>query len=69
MAQYNDGLITNREKYNKVIDAWAKCTDRVAQEMMNEISSKKFDDDTKREMPINSIYMMANSGARGSVHK
>ncbi len=64
--QYNDGLITNREKYNKVIDAWAKCTDRVAQEMMNEISSKKFDDDTKREMPINSIYMMANSGARGS---
>ena len=64
--QYNDGLITNREKYNKVIDAWAKCTDRVAQEMMNEISSKKFDDETKREMPINSIYMMANSGARGS---
>ena len=33
---------------------------------MNEISSKKFDDETKREMPINSIYMMANSGARGS---
>jgi len=64
--QYNDGLITNREKYNKVIDAWAKCTDRVAQEMMNEISSKKIDENTKRELPINSIYMMANSGARGS---
>ena len=64
--QYNDGLITNREKYNKVIDAWAKCTDKVAQEMMNEISSKKIDSETKREKPINSIYMMANSGARGS---
>ena len=64
--QYNDGLITNREKYNKVIDAWAKCTDRVAQEMMNEISSVKVDETTKRELPINSIYMMANSGARGS---
>jgi len=64
--QYNDGLITNREKYNKVIDAWAKCTDRVAQEMMNEISSVKVDEKTKRELPINSIYMMANSGARGS---
>ncbi len=64
--QYNDGLITNREKYNKVIDAWAKCTDKVAQEMMNEISSKKVNSETKREEPINSIYMMANSGARGS---
>ncbi len=64
--QYNDGLITNREKYNKVIDTWAKCTDKVAQEMMNEISSVKVDSETKRELPINSIYMMANSGARGS---
>jgi DNA-directed RNA polymerase subunit beta' len=64
--QYNDGLITNREKYNKVIDAWAKCTDKVAQEMMNEISSVKIDEESKREKPINSIYMMANSGARGS---
>ncbi|MDC3143709.1 DNA-directed RNA polymerase subunit beta' [Pelagibacteraceae bacterium] len=64
--QYNDGLITNREKYNKVIDTWAKCTDKVAQEMMNEISSVKVDTETKRELPINSIYMMANSGARGS---
>ena len=51
--QYNDGLITNREKYNKVIDTWAKCTDKVAQEMMNEISSVKVDPVTKRELPIN----------------
>jgi DNA-directed RNA polymerase subunit beta' len=64
--QYNDGLITSREKYNKVIDTWAKCTDKVAAEMMKEISSVKIDPITKRELPINSIYMMANSGARGS---
>ena len=64
--QYNDGLITQGEKYNKVVDAWAKCTDRVADEMMARISSVKVDEKTKRTMPINSIYMMAHSGARGS---
>ena len=36
--QYNDGLITQGEKYNKVVDAWAKCTDKVADEMMDRIS-------------------------------
>ena len=64
--QYNDGLITQGEKYNKVVDAWAKCTDRVADEMMARISSVQIDEETKREKPINSIYMMAHSGARGS---
>jgi DNA-directed RNA polymerase subunit beta' len=63
--QYADGLITRGEKYNKVVDAWAKATDRVADEMMLEISTKKHDD-TGREKEINSIYMMAHSGARGS---
>jgi DNA-directed RNA polymerase subunit beta' len=63
--QYADGLITRGEKYNKVVDAWAKSTDRVADEMMAEISTKKFDDDG-REKEINSIFMMAHSGARGS---
>jgi DNA-directed RNA polymerase subunit beta' len=63
--QYADGLITRGEKYNKVVDAWAKSTDRVADEMMLEISTKKKDDDG-REKEINSIYMMAHSGARGS---
>jgi DNA-directed RNA polymerase subunit beta' len=38
--QYNDGLITQGEKYNKVVDAWAKCTDKVADEMMGEISGR-----------------------------
>ena len=64
--QYQDGLITQGEKYNKVVDAWAKCTDRIADEMMQEISAVKKDEKTGREIPINSIYMMAHSGARGS---
>jgi DNA-directed RNA polymerase subunit beta' len=64
--QYQDGLITQGEKYNKVVDAWAKCTDKIADAMMKEISSVKKDEKTGREVPINSIYMMAHSGARGS---
>jgi DNA-directed RNA polymerase subunit beta' len=64
--QYIDGLITQGEKYNKVVDAWAKCTDRVAEEMMARISSVQMDEKSGREKPINSIYMMSHSGARGS---
>ena len=64
--QYIDGLITQGEKYNKVVDAWAKCTDKIADEMMARISSVQVDKETGREKPINSIYMMAHSGARGS---
>src|SRR3712207_5320192 len=63
--QYQDGLITQQEKYNKVIDAWSRCGDRVAQEMMKEIQATPKGDDG-REKPVNSIYMMAHSGARGS---
>ena len=64
--QYIDGLITQGEKYNKVVDAWAKCSDSVAEAMMAEISAVKMDEVTGREKPINSIYMMSHSGARGS---
>ena len=63
--QYNDGLITQGEKYNKVVDAWAKCSDKLAEEMMVRISTVQ-KDDTGRDKPINSIYMMSHSGARGS---
>src|SRR4029078_12766503 len=63
--QYNDGLITQGEKYNKVVDAWSKSTDRIAEEMMREISSTKKDAEG-RDQQVNSIYMMAHSGARGS---
>ena len=64
--QYNDGLITQGEKYNKVVDAWAKCTDRIASEMMDRISAVHIDDESGRIIPTNSVYMMAHSGARGS---
>ena len=64
--QYNDGLITQGEKYNKVVDAWAKCGDKVADEMMDRIRAVSFDEETKRQLPMNSIYMMSHSGARGS---
>src|SRR5690606_8321613 len=63
--QYADGLITKGEKYNKVVDAWAKATDRVADEMMAEIARPQLTEDG-RTAEINSVYMMANSGARGS---
>jgi DNA-directed RNA polymerase subunit beta' len=64
--QYMDGLITQGEKYNKVIDAWSKANDKVTDAMMASISAKRVDD-TGMEMEPNSVYMMAHSGARGSV--
>ncbi len=62
-GQYAEGLITRGEKYNKVIDAWSKCTDRVASEMMKRISATEV---TTEGLKINSVFMMADSGARGS---
>ncbi|GGZ03333.1 DNA-directed RNA polymerase subunit beta' [Novosphingobium colocasiae] len=64
--QYQDGLITQQEKYNKVIDAWSRCGDQVANAMMDEIKASPIDPETGRQKPINSIYMMSHSGARGS---
>jgi DNA-directed RNA polymerase subunit beta' len=64
--QYQDGLITQQEKYNKVIDAWSKCGDMVADAMMAEIKAQPIDAETGKEAQINSIYMMSHSGARGS---
>ncbi|NVL02998.1 MAG: DNA-directed RNA polymerase subunit beta', partial [Ruegeria pomeroyi] len=64
--QYMDGLITQGEKYNKVVDAWSKCNDRVTEAMMSTISADKRDENGAVMEP-NSVYMMAHSGARGSV--
>ena len=58
--QYQDGLITQGEKYNKVVDAWSDCTNKVADKMLDVISNPS------ENKPINSVYMMAHSGARGS---
>ncbi len=64
--QYMDGLITQGEKYNKVVDAWSKCNDKVTAAMMETISTTKKDEHGAEREP-NSVYMMAHSGARGSV--
>ncbi|WP_295048291.1 DNA-directed RNA polymerase subunit beta', partial [uncultured Paracoccus sp.] len=66
--QYLDGLITQGEKYNKVVDAWSKCNDRVTEAMMSTISATK-KDANGAEMEPNSVYMMAHSGARGSTNQ
>jgi DNA-directed RNA polymerase subunit beta' len=58
--QYLDGLITQGEKYNKVVDVWSNCTEKVADEMMKAIKTPK------KGEPINPVWMMADSGARGS---
>jgi DNA-directed RNA polymerase subunit beta' len=58
--QYQDGLITAGERYNKVVDAWSRCTDEVAGAMMKEISKQEIGVQT------NSVWMMSHSGARGS---
>ena len=63
--QYLDGLITQGEKYNKVVDAWSLCTDLVAEEMMKGISHSEGLDE-RGNPRLNSIFMMADSGARGS---
>jgi len=57
--QYLDGLITRGEKYNKVVDVWSQCTDLVAEEMINVMSGEI-------GRNVNSVFMMAHSGARGS---
>ena len=67
--QYNEGLITGGEKYNKVVDIWAKATDSVAAEMMKEIETEIVegpDGQKAQTTSYNPIFMMADSGARGS---
>ncbi len=64
--QYMDGLITQGEKYNKVVDAWSKANDKVTEAMMTTISTTPKGADGSETEP-NSVYMMAHSGARGSV--
>jgi len=67
--QYNDGLITQGEKYNKVVDAWGKATDKITEEMMARLKAVEFDPATGRQKQMNSVYMMSHSGARGSVNQ
>lgn len=84
--QYSEGLITTGEKYNKIVDAWSRCSDQITEDMMTAISGKNIEGESieksikdfdpkkvvnvEKEAPkprlLNSIYMMADSGARGS---
>jgi DNA-directed RNA polymerase subunit beta' len=71
--QYADGLITNGERYNKVIDIWAEVTEEIADAMMKELGAEGIEDiskisveDLNEKRSFNNIYMMADSGARGS---
>ncbi|MBJ6765185.1 DNA-directed RNA polymerase subunit beta' [Myxococcaceae bacterium JPH2] len=73
--QYLEGLITDGERYNKVIDIWAEITEKVAQEMMAQISQDEATGDkdgkreTRKQPSFNPIYIMADSGARGSAQQ
>ena len=66
--QYDEGLITDGERYNKVVDIWAQTSDKVAKEMMGQIEKQKFVVDGKEIVgpSFNPIFIMADSGARGS---
>ncbi len=66
--QYQEGLITAGERYNKVIDIWSDVGDRISEDLMTNISTQEFTDgeNTRRGASFNSIYIMADSGARGS---
>jgi DNA-directed RNA polymerase subunit beta' len=70
--QYNKGLITDGERYNKVVDIWAEVTDRIADEMLRELGTDEVTDaqgNIRRVPSFNPIFMMADSGARGSAQQ
>jgi DNA-directed RNA polymerase subunit beta' len=67
--QYISGLVTNGERYNKVVDIWSRTNDQVAKAMMDKLGTEEVVDakgDTVRQPSFNSVFMMADSGARGS---
>ena len=71
-TQYNEGLITNGERYNKVIDIWAHATEEISGEMLKELGSDTIKDDKGNDVKVpsfNPIFMMADSGARGSTQQ
>jgi len=67
--QYSSGLVTNGERYNKVVDIWSRTNDQVAKAMMDGLGTEPVidrDGNEVRQMSYNSVFMMADSGARGS---
>src|SRR3974377_2505174 len=67
--QYSSGLVTDGERYNKVVDIWSRTNDQVAKAMMEKLGTDEVTDrkgQKARQKSFNSIFMMADSGARGS---
>ncbi len=67
--QYSSGLVTNGERYNKVVDIWSRANDQVAKVMMEKLGTEEAIDShgvKQKQKSFNSIFMMADSGARGS---
>jgi len=67
--QFSDGLVTDGERYNKVVDIWTRTNEQIAKAMMDKLGSEIVEDSDGNEVKqdsFNSIYMMADSGARGS---
>jgi len=70
--QYKNGLITDGERYNKVVDIWAEVTDRIADEMLRDLGTETMTDEKGHKVTVpsfNPIFMMADSGARGSAQQ
>ena len=70
--QYKNGLITDGERYNKVVDIWAEVTDRIADEMLSDLATETITDENGHKVTVpsfNPIFMMADSGARGSAQQ
>ncbi|MDD0854907.1 DNA-directed RNA polymerase subunit beta' [Halobacteriovorax sp. GB3] len=72
--EYNEGSITNGERYNKVVDVWSQTSEKLVKVMLDRISQDTFTSDIDGEEPVqapsfNALYMMANSGARGSTQQ
>ncbi|MFT3843127.1 MAG: DNA-directed RNA polymerase subunit beta' [Myxococcaceae bacterium] len=75
-TQYNEGLITSGERYNKVIDIWAETTDEITKKMMQRIAEEEATGlnndgkkETRKQPSFNPVYIMADSGARGSTQQ
>jgi len=72
-TQYHEGLITDGERYNKVVDTWSDATEKIAKAMMKGISTRQITDPVTGELKdaksLNSVFIMADSGARGSAQQ
>ena len=71
-THYKDGLITDGERYNKVVDIWAQVTENVSREMLKELETESVTDKkgkTKNVASFNPIFMMSDSGSRGSAQQ